>query len=133
MMPQVECRSTALRRESPRSPLAEELLDGHRLEVVIALVLGRDDRRAATAHRSDTPKQFRTATASEELRKNRLQHQDAWLAKSGDKAVTFAAKPPAGRTKLQTWFLDADGKEIAGAYSVTVRASERPARYPPAG
>jgi arylsulfatase A-like enzyme len=38
-----------------------------------------------------------------------------------DRAVTFAAKLPAGRTKLQTLLLDADGKEIAGAYYVTVR------------
>ena len=33
---------------------------------------------------------------------------------AGDKAVPFA-------TKFQTWFLDADGKELAGAYDVTVR------------
>jgi hypothetical protein len=39
----------------------------------------------------------------------------------GDKAVTFAVKLPPGRTKLRTWFLDADGQEIAGAYYVTVR------------
>jgi hypothetical protein len=38
-----------------------------------------------------------------------------------DKAVTFAVDLPAGRTKLQTWFLDGDSKEIAGAYYVTVR------------
>ena len=38
-----------------------------------------------------------------------------------DRAVAFAVKLPAGRTKLRTWFLDADGKEIAGAYYVTVR------------
>jgi arylsulfatase A-like enzyme len=38
-----------------------------------------------------------------------------------DKAVTFAVKLAAGRTKLQTWFADADGQEIAGAYYVTVR------------
>jgi hypothetical protein len=39
----------------------------------------------------------------------------------GDKAVKFAAKLPPGRTKLRTWFLDADGEGIAGAYYVTVR------------
>ena len=38
-----------------------------------------------------------------------------------DKAVTFAVKLPPGRTKLRTWFLDAAGREIAGAYYVTVR------------
>lgn len=41
-----------------------------------------------------------------------------------DKAVTFAVKLPAGRTKLQTWFADADGKEIAGAYYVIVRRQQ---------
>jgi hypothetical protein len=39
----------------------------------------------------------------------------------GDKAVTFAVELSAGRTKLRTWFLDAGGEGIAGAYSVTVR------------
>jgi arylsulfatase A-like enzyme len=39
----------------------------------------------------------------------------------GDKAVGFAVELPAGRARLQTWFLDAAGKEIAGAYYVTVR------------
>jgi hypothetical protein len=43
------------------------------------------------------------------------------LVGESDKAITFDVKLPAGRTKLQTWFLDADGKEIAGAYYVTVR------------
>jgi hypothetical protein len=38
-----------------------------------------------------------------------------------DKGVTFAVKLAAGRAKLQTWFAAADGKEIAGAYYVTVR------------
>jgi arylsulfatase len=38
-----------------------------------------------------------------------------------DRAVAFAVKLSAGRSKLQTWFADADGKEIAGAYYVTVR------------
>ncbi|MBI5768296.1 MAG: arylsulfatase [Verrucomicrobia bacterium] len=39
---------------------------------------------------------------------------------ANDQAVVFTAKLPAGRTKLQTWFLDAEGKEIAGAYYVYV-------------
>lgn len=38
-----------------------------------------------------------------------------------DKAVMFPVKLAAGRTKLQTWFLDLQGKEIAGAYYVSVR------------
>ena len=38
-----------------------------------------------------------------------------------DTAVTVTTKLPAGRTKLRTWFLDADAKEIGGAYYVTVR------------
>jgi arylsulfatase A-like enzyme len=37
------------------------------------------------------------------------------------KAVTFQWSLPAGRTDLQTWFRDATGAEIAGAYYVYVR------------
>lgn len=37
------------------------------------------------------------------------------------KAVTFLTKLPAGRTRLQSWLLDAAENEIAGAYYVTVR------------
>jgi hypothetical protein len=37
-----------------------------------------------------------------------------------DQAVVFTTKLPVGRTKLQTWFLDAEGQEIAGAYYVYV-------------
>ena len=36
-------------------------------------------------------------------------------------AVTFSTKLPAGRTQLQTWFLDGEGREICGAYYVIVR------------
>jgi hypothetical protein len=36
-------------------------------------------------------------------------------------AIQFAMPLPAGRTRLQTWLLDDAGKEIAGAYFVTVR------------
>ncbi len=39
-----------------------------------------------------------------------------------DKAATFRVTLRAGPTDLQTWFRDADGKEIAGAYYVTARA-----------
>jgi arylsulfatase A-like enzyme len=41
--------------------------------------------------------------------------------KADDKAVTFTARLQRGRTELQTWFRDADGKEIGGAYYVYVR------------
>ncbi|MEY2880952.1 MAG: Arylsulfatase [Verrucomicrobiota bacterium] len=37
-----------------------------------------------------------------------------------DASVAFTTPLPSGRTQLQTWFLDADGKEIAGAYYVYV-------------
>ena len=37
------------------------------------------------------------------------------------KEVSFALDLPAGRTRLQTHFLDAQGTEISGAYYVTVR------------
>jgi hypothetical protein len=39
----------------------------------------------------------------------------------GDKAVVFRVKLPAGRTTLQTWFSDAGGKELCGAYYVYVK------------
>jgi arylsulfatase len=37
-----------------------------------------------------------------------------------DRAVSFHAKLPRGRTRLQTWFYEADGTEICGAYYVYV-------------
>jgi len=47
---------------------------------------------------------------------------DATRAVADDaKAATFQVSLPAGRTQLQGWMLDAQGKEIAGAYYVTVR------------
>jgi arylsulfatase len=41
--------------------------------------------------------------------------------KKDDKGVTFAVALKKGRTKLQTWLLDADGKELCGAYYAEVR------------
>jgi hypothetical protein len=38
----------------------------------------------------------------------------------GDKQVRFTVELKAGRTKAQTWFYDADGKELCGAYYVYV-------------
>jgi hypothetical protein len=38
-----------------------------------------------------------------------------------DQSVTFAAELKAGPAELQTWFLDAGGKELCGAYFVEVR------------
>jgi hypothetical protein len=35
-------------------------------------------------------------------------------------AVRFTLVLPAGRTTMQTWLLDPTGKELAGAYYVTV-------------
>lgn len=49
------------------------------------------------------------------------------------KAVSFTVRLKAGRTKLQTWFYDAQGKELCGAYYVYVRflsASNRPGVAP---
>lgn len=40
---------------------------------------------------------------------------------SDAKQVAFTAQLPAGRTQLQTWFYDGQGKEICGAYYVYVR------------
>jgi len=44
-----------------------------------------------------------------------------------DKAVTFRVELEAGKTQLQTWFDDADGRELCGAYYVYVHrvGSER--------
>jgi len=38
-----------------------------------------------------------------------------------DKAATFTVSLQRGRTEAQTWFRDAAGAEIAGAYYVYVR------------
>lgn len=43
-----------------------------------------------------------------------------------DKAVAFSTALERGRTQLQTWFRDADGAEIAGAYYVYVRGPLQP-------
>lgn len=40
---------------------------------------------------------------------------------STDQAAVFRIQLPAGRTTLQTWFLDAAGKELCGAYYVYCR------------
>jgi hypothetical protein len=40
---------------------------------------------------------------------------------AGDKAVTFTTELKPGRAQLQTWFYDAGGKELCGAYFVYVR------------
>lgn len=39
----------------------------------------------------------------------------------GDQAVAYSVRLKAGRTRLQTWLCDAEGKEICGAYYVYVR------------
>jgi len=44
----------------------------------------------------------------------------------GDKAVTFTARLPAGKTRLQTWFYDARGKELCGAFYVIDLSGEFP-------
>lgn len=40
---------------------------------------------------------------------------------AGDVSVTFRVPLPAGSSELQTWFLDAGGQELCGAYYVHVR------------
>jgi arylsulfatase len=42
-------------------------------------------------------------------------------APSGVKSVTFTAMLDPGPTQLQSWFYDASGKEVCGAYYVYVR------------
>ena len=50
------------------------------------------------------------------------EHPDVFMApvKETDKGVTFIVKLKAGRTKVQTWFLDRDGKELCGAFYTEV-------------
>ena len=38
----------------------------------------------------------------------------------GDKAAVFEIELPGGDTEMKTWFLDAAGKELCGAYYVDV-------------
>lgn len=38
-----------------------------------------------------------------------------------DKAATFTVELTAGKTHLMTWFYDADGRELCGAFYVDVR------------
>ncbi len=42
-----------------------------------------------------------------------------------DKSAAFALELPAGNTEIQTWFLDAEGKELCGAYYVYVTRTEK--------
>jgi len=46
------------------------------------------------------------------------QFDEAKSVASGDKSVTFTVSLKSGRTRLQTWFYDKDGKELCGAYYV---------------
>jgi arylsulfatase len=39
----------------------------------------------------------------------------------GDKGIPFTVHLKAGRTRMQTWFYDADGKQLCGAYFAYVR------------
>ncbi|MGC3966661.1 MAG: hypothetical protein QM775_04625, partial [Pirellulales bacterium] len=36
--------------------------------------------------------------------------------KADDKSITFRTKLVAGKTTMQSWFYDADGKQLCGAY-----------------
>jgi arylsulfatase len=58
------------------------------------------------------------------IAKARLKIADLDLSRAvgkDDKAATFTVKLKAGKTSLQTWFYDADGKELCGAYYTEVR------------
>jgi hypothetical protein len=39
---------------------------------------------------------------------------------ANDKVISFTMNLPAGPTDLQTWFMDATGKVLTGAYYVSV-------------
>jgi hypothetical protein len=57
--------------------------------------------------------------ARAELRVGEIRAEKAVAA--NDKVVVFQLRLKSGRTGMQTWFRDAAGKEIAGAYYVSVR------------
>jgi hypothetical protein len=48
-------------------------------------------------------------------------YEDSMPVAPDDKSVVFTATLKPGPTELQTWFFDADGKELCGAYYVYVR------------
>jgi arylsulfatase A-like enzyme len=50
---------------------------------------------------------------------------------ASDKAVVFSTDLKAGRARLETWFYDADGREICGAYYVYVNRKGPPAAPAP--
>ena len=58
--------------------------------------------------------------ARAELKVGEIREEKAVSA--DDKVVAFRLRLKSGRTGMQTWFRDAAGKEIAGAYYVSVRA-----------
>jgi arylsulfatase len=45
-------------------------------------------------------------------------------AKSGDKFIAFRVALPAGPDRLQGWFVDANGRDLSGAFYATVRRLE---------
>jgi arylsulfatase len=58
------------------------------------------------------------------IRKARLKvagYDESRPVSEADKEITFQVPLKAGRTQLQTWFSDAQGTEICGAYYVYVR------------
>ena len=60
----------------------------------------------------------------DEMLKNKALAEQPWQryrVKDGDKGVTFSVRLKAGRTQLQTSFLDASGAELCGAYYTEVR------------
>jgi len=58
------------------------------------------------------------------IAKARLKIGDVDVSKpvsKNDKAATFTVRLKAGKTKLRTWFHDEQGKELCGAFYVSVR------------
>jgi hypothetical protein len=49
-------------------------------------------------------------------------------AAAGAESVTFRVPLSAGPTELQTWFFDADGRELCGAYYVYVHCLDTESR-----
>jgi arylsulfatase len=51
-------------------------------------------------------------------------HDETSPVAPDDKAVAFTARLQSGPAELQTWFYDAEGKELCGAYYVVVKRNE---------
>ena len=92
---------------------------------------GRSRRRrrwaTSTSRRAKSPAEQGEARRRSASRRSRRRSSRSPGVKAEAKAdpkatgATLTVKLPAGKTKLKAWFADADGKDLCGAFFVTVR------------